>query len=130
MLTRELAQQIQSDWASATDMSASSIRQFEDMIDAAIALTRVQIAMANAGKVHWDYASGLATDVAAADDTATVGDGQYAAGYIEKIRAMWASYTVWLATPISTTVGGQAVTLDERPLDLIMSKPTAGIPGE
>lgn len=36
---------------------------------------------------------------------------------------MWASYTAWLATPITATVNGQAVTLEKRPLDLIMSTP-------
>lgn len=36
---------------------------------------------------------------------------------------MWASYTAWLATPITATVNGQVVTLDKRPLDLIMSTP-------
>lgn len=130
MLSRELANQIQSDWLTGTDMRLSSILQFEAMIRAALALTRVQVAMANAGKVHWDFADGMAAAITAADDTAPVADGQYAAGYLEEFRAMWASYTVWLATPITATVGGQQVTLTKKPLDIIMSTPTAGVVAE
>ena len=126
MLTRELANQIQAEWLQATDMNLSSIRQFEGMIRAALALTQVQVAMANAGKIKWDYAAGMAAAVAAAEDEAPVGDGQYAAEFHRKFRAMWASYTVWLNTPISATVDGSPVTLTEKPLDIIMSTPQVG----
>lgn len=129
MLTREQANLIQAEWLTGTDMRQSAIVQFEAMIRAALILTRVQIAMANAGKLHWDFADGLADAITAADDTEKVSDGQYAAGYLEEFRAMWASYTVWLATPITATGDGAPVTLDKKPLDIIMSTPTIGLVG-
>lgn len=128
MLTRELASQIQNEWLQSTNMSLSSIRQFEAMMRAALALTQVQVSMASAGKIRWDYADGMADAIAAAGDAEIVGDGQYAAGWHEEFRAMWASYTVWLNSPISATVDGQSVTLTKKPLDIIMSTPTRGVP--
>jgi len=130
MLTRELANQIQAEWLQATDMNLSSIRQFEGMIRAALALTQVQVAIASAGKIKWDFAQGMAAAVAAADDEAPVGDGQYAALYHKEFRAMWASFTIWLNTPITATVDGAPVTLTKKPLDIIMSTPTAGVAPE
>lgn len=52
-----------------------------------------------------------------------VGDGAYDARYLRAIQAMWGSYMAWLIAPITITVDGQAVTLEQRPLDLIMSAP-------
>lgn len=127
MLTRELANQIQSEWLQATDMRLSSIRQFEAMMRAALALTQVQVAMASAGKIKWDFANGMAAAIAATADDEPVGDGQYAAEWHREFRAMWASYTVWLNTAISATVDGEPVTLTKKPLDIIMSTPTLGV---
>lgn len=127
MLTKELANQIMGEWSQSTNMNISAIRQFEAMMRAALALTQVQVAMASAGKVRWDYTGGLAADIAAAADDERVGDGQYAAEWHRNFRAMWASYTVWLNTPVSATVDGSPVTLTQKPLDIIMSVPTAGV---
>jgi hypothetical protein len=128
MITRDLANQIASEWQVANDMHASSIRQFEAMVRAALLVTRVQVQMAGAGKSHWDY-SGVAEKVLTAPDGQGAGDGQYDAGYLRVVQAMWASYTVWLATPIEVTVNGQPVKLDKRPIDIIMRAPQlAGAP--
>lgn len=127
MLTRELANQIQNEWLQSTDMNISSIRQFEAMMRAALALTQVQVAMASAGQVRWNFAQGMAAAIAAAEDEETVSDGQYAAEWHREFRAMWASFTMWLNTPISATVDGSPVTLTKKPLDIIMSTPTAGV---
>lgn len=121
MLTREIANQIASDWQQANDMNASAIRQFEAMIRAALLMTKTQAQLAQAGKAHWDY-SGVAASVLTTP-TGAVSDGSYDAAYLREVQTMWASYTTWLATPISATVNGQVVTLDKRPLDLIMSTP-------
>lgn len=122
MLTREIGNQIAADWQQSNDMNASAIRQFEAMIRAALLLTKTQVQMASAGKGHWDY-SGVALSVLTAPGGHAVGDGSYDAAYLRAIQAMWASYTTWLATPITATVNGQTVTLDKRPLDLIISTP-------
>lgn len=122
MLTREVANQIASDWQQANDMGASAIRQFEAMIRAALLMTKTQVQMASAGKSQWDFAAGMAQAILTAPSGA-VGDGQYDASYLRAIQAMWASYTVWLATPITVTVNGETVNLGKRPLDLIMSTP-------
>lgn len=124
MLTREIAGQIASEWQQGNDMNTSAIRQFEAQIRAALLLTKTQVQMSSAGKGHWDY-SGIAAGILSTADGAAVGDGQYDAAYLRKIQMMWASYTVWLATPITATVNGQQVALDECPLDLIMSAPVA-----
>lgn len=121
MLTREISGQIASDWQQANDMQASAIRQFEAMIRAALLMTKTQVQMASAGKGQWDY-SGVAAAVLTTPSGA-VGNGQYDAVYLREVQAMWAAYTTWLATPITATVNGQSVTLDKRPLDLIMSTP-------
>ena len=121
MLTREISGQIASDWQQANDMQASAIRQFEAMIRAALLMTKTQVQMASAGKGQWDY-SGVAAAVLTTPSGA-VGNGQYDAVYLREVQAMWAAYTTWLATPITATVNGQSVTLDKRPLDLIMSAP-------
>lgn len=128
MLTREVAGVVQSEWQQANDMQASAIRQFEAMIRAALLMTKTQVQMASAGKGHWDY-SGVAASVLTTLSGA-VGDGQYDAAYLREVQAMWASYTAWLATPITATVNGQSVTLEKRPLDLIMSTPIAATPTE
>lgn len=121
MLTREISNQIASDWQQSNDMQASAIRQLEAMVRAALLMTKTQVQMASAGKGHWDY-SGVAA-VVLSTPSGAVGDGQYDAAYIREVQAMWASYTTWLATPITATVNGQAITLEKRPLDLIMSTP-------
>lgn len=131
MLTREIANQIATDWQQANDMTASAIRQFEAMLRAALLITKTQAQIASAGKAAWDY-SGIAALILTTPSGA-VGDGQYDAAYLREIQTMWASYTTWLATPITTTVNGQQVTLDKRPLDLIMSSPvvaTVDEPGQ
>lgn len=122
MLTREIANAIQSEWQAANDMNASAIRQFEAMLRCALLLTKVQVQLASAGKGQWDFAAGMAVAILSTPSGA-VGDGLYDAAYLRKVQAMWGSYTTWLATPISTTVNGQAVTLTERPLDMILSTP-------
>lgn len=121
MLTREISGQIASDWQQANDMQASAIRQFEAIIRAALLMTKTQVQMASAGKGQWDY-SGVAAAVLTTP-SGVVGDGQYDAVYLREVQTMWAAYTTWLATPITATVNGQSVTLDKRPLDLIMSAP-------
>lgn len=123
MLTREIANQITAEWQAANDMGATPIRQFEAMIRAALLTTKTQVQMASAGKAQWDFASGMAQAILTTPSGA-VGDGQYDASYLRAIQAMWASYTVWLATPIKVVVNGQEVTLEKRPLDLIISSPT------
>ena len=45
MLTREISNQIASDWQQANDMRASAIRQFEAMIRAALLLTKSQLGL-------------------------------------------------------------------------------------
>lgn len=122
MLTREIANQIAADWQQANDMNAPAIRQFEAMIRAALLLTKTQVNMAGAGKSHWDF-SGIAAAVLTAEAGTAVEGGSYDAAYLREVQAMWASYSAWLATPITATVNGQAVTLEKRPLDLIMSSP-------
>ena len=128
MLTREIASTIQSEWQQANDMQASAIRQLEAMIRSALLMTKAQVQMAGAGKGHWDY-SGIAKDVLTTPSGA-VGDGQYDAAYLREVQAMWASYTTWLATPITATVNGQAVQMEKRPLDLIMSAPVIAVTPE
>lgn len=49
MLTRELASQIQNEWLQSTNMSLSSIRQFEAMMRAALALTGIKPAASPCG---------------------------------------------------------------------------------
>jgi len=83
------------------------------------------IAVAVAGLYLLWQGIGAAKKVAGA-----VGDGQDDAAYLREVQAMWASYTTWLATPITATVNGQSVTLEKRPLDLIMSTPIAATPTE
>lgn len=126
MLTREIANQVASDWPN--DMNTSAIRQFEAMLRAALLITKTQVNMATAGKSHWDY-SGIAATVLTTPSGA-VGDGQYDAAYLREIQTMWASYTDWLITPIAATVNGQAIQLEKRPLDLIMSAPVIAIAPE
>ena len=123
MLTREIANAVQADQQQAADMNASAIRQFEALIRAALIVTKVQVQIASEGKTRWDFAGGLASAILPTPAGA-VGDGQYDAAYLRAVQAMWASYTVWLATPIVVTVNGQQVDLGKRPLDLIMSTPT------
>lgn len=123
MLTRELANTIQAEWQAANNMQASPIRQFEAQIRAALLITKTQVSMASAGKAQWDFADGMATAILTTPSGA-VGDGQYDAAYLRAIQAMWASYTTWLATPITVVVNGEQVSLGKRPLDLIMSTPT------
>lgn len=122
MLTREVANTFQAEWQMSNDMGSSSIRQFEAMIRCAILLTKTQVQLASAGKGHWDF-SGIAERVLSTPAGQNVGDGAYDAAYLRAIQAMWASYTIWLATPIKVVVNGQEVTLPQRPLDLIMSTP-------
>jgi hypothetical protein len=121
MLTREIANEVASQWQHANDMQASGIRQFEAMLRAALLITKTQVSIAGAGKNQWDY-SGIAAAVMATQ-TGAVGDGAYDAAYIREIQAMWGSYMAWLTTPITIVVQGQTVTLEKRPIDLIMSSP-------
>lgn len=121
MLTREIANEVASQWQQANDMQASGIRQFEAMLRAALLITKTQVSIAGAGKNQWDY-SGIAAAVMATQ-TGAVGDGAYDAAYLREVQAMWGGYMIWLTTPITIVVEGQTVTLEKRPIDLIMSSP-------
>lgn len=121
MITRGIANEIESSWQQANDMNASAIRQFEAMLRAALLLTKTQVQLAVAGKGHWDY-SGIASQILGTESGA-VADGQYDATYLRLVQAMWASYQTWLAAPISVVVNGQSVTLAQCPLDIIMGAP-------
>jgi hypothetical protein len=119
-----MASTIAGEWQQANDMQSSAIRQLEAMIRAALLLTKTQVQIASAAKGHWDY-SGIAEKVLTTPSGQINGDGQYDSEYLRAVQAMWASYTIWLATPIKVVVNGQEMDLGRRPLDLILSTPVA-----
>lgn len=122
MLTKQLAQQIETFWNLSQDPSISAVQRFEAMMKAGLLLTRATIAIVDAAQNHWDN-SGAGAAVLAASNGEAADDGSYDVEYIKQIQFMYLSYKEWLAANVEATYLGSPVTVDETPRQLIMKAP-------
>ena len=125
MLTRQMAEQIQSYWNQSQDPTVSAVQQFEAMMRAGLLLARATVNIVDAAQNHWDN-SGAGAAILAATNGETAGDGAYDVEYIKEIQFMYLSYKEWLIADVEATYLGNPVSVDKTPRELIMQAPVAG----
>lgn len=123
MIDRELASEISAAWRESKSITRTPAARLEAMFTAFLLPMRVIIDAVESVQRFWDSA-GLAELLSAAeDDEALDAGGTITKAGVTKYRVLFLSFKTWLNTPVSVTISGNQLTLDETPAQLIMRQP-------
>ncbi|MCE7982550.1 MAG: hypothetical protein DYG89_15270 [Caldilinea sp. CFX5] len=122
MITRESASQMTYLYQLATDPTASEIARFEALLQLGLMIGRMHIALLDTAQNLWDN-SGIGAAITTTPNGSAVDNGQYDAGYIRMVQAMYLSNKIWWATPVTLVVNGQTIELGKTPRQIMMMAP-------